>query len=223
MFKSIRNTTTESSVVSADRGCHRVLSRCVIIEATSTFFLRRFCLPLPLLRPGPHLTGACLGLVQISVIYLQNIFIIDARTMQCNVADGSFWWLYQLYKSLPTINNVHLVLYSIMRIVQHPMGRGGVLTLMWLWYKMIMIIVSSGWIYTNLSPSHPYCLQFPAAPQLWSPNFGDQQWIRFKLNLRWWWVKIWELQVWNWETLNLELYEEENVGNKLTVATDGGL
>ena len=96
-----------------------------------------------------------------------------------------------------------------------------VLTLMWLGYKMIMIIVSSGWISTNLSPSHPYCLQFPAAPQLWSPNFGDQQWIRFKLNLRWWWVKIWELQVWNWETLNLELYEDENVDS--TVATDGGL
>ena len=37
--------------------------------------------PQPLLRPGPHLTAACLAAVQISVIYLQNIFIIDARTM----------------------------------------------------------------------------------------------------------------------------------------------
>ena len=45
------------------------------------FFLRRFCLTRPLLRPGPHLTAACLAAVQIAVIYLQNIFIIYARTM----------------------------------------------------------------------------------------------------------------------------------------------
>ena len=78
VLKSEKSTiTTESLVESADRDCHRVLSRCVIIEA----FPPQLLPPRPLLRPGPHLTAACLAAVQISVIYLQNIFIIDARTM----------------------------------------------------------------------------------------------------------------------------------------------
>ena len=131
LFTWVKSTvTTEPPVESADRGCHRVLSRCVIIEATSSFFLRRFCLPLPLLRPGPHLTGACLAVVQIAVIYLQNIFIIDARTMQC--CRRQFLVIVstiQIFTYIIQSNAVHLVLYSIMRIVQHTMGRGGVLTL----------------------------------------------------------------------------------------------
>ena len=91
-----------------------------------------------------------------------------------------------------------------------------------------MIIIFSAWM-LNLykSITHPILLvsnsPLHRSCDLKTLETNIQQWIRFKLNLRWWWVKIWELQVWNWETLNLELYEDENVGNKLTVATDGGL
>ena len=90
-----------------------------------------------------------------------------------------------------------------------------------------MIIIFSAWM-LNLYKSITHPLLVSNSPlhrscDLQTLETNIQQWIRFKLNLRWWWVKIWELQVWNWETLNLELYEDENVGNKLTVATDGGL
>ena len=78
-----------------------------------------------------------------------------------------------------------------------------------------MIIIFSAWM-LNLYKSITHPLLVSNSPlhrscDLQTLETNIQQWIRFKLNLRWWWVKIWELQVWNWETLNLVLYEDENV------------
>ena len=83
------------------------------------------------------------SLAPVWVLFKSQLFIckifLSSMLGQCNVADGSFWWLYQLYKFLPTMynampccifNNEDCTMH-----VQHMMCRGKrCVIIMWLGY-----------------------------------------------------------------------------------------
>ena len=114
MFKSVKSTiTTEPPVESADRGCHRVLSRCVIIEAFSSAASASAAAIETRATPHCRLSGCCSNLSYLFAKYFYH-------RCSYNVADSKVQCLHRIFLHTKQCR-AHLMLYSIMRIVQHLM------------------------------------------------------------------------------------------------------
>ena len=114
MFKSVKSTiTTEPPVESADRDCHRVLSRCVIIEAFSSAASASAAAIETRATPHCRLSGCCSNLSYLFAKYFYH-------RCSYNVADSKVWCLHRIFLRTKQCR-AHLMLYSIMRIVQHLM------------------------------------------------------------------------------------------------------
>ena len=114
MFKSVKSTiTTEPPVESADRDCHRVLSRCVIIEAFSSAASASAAAIETRATPHCRLSGCCSNLSYLFAKYFYH-------RCSFNAAHSKFWCLHQIFLRTKQCR-AHLMLYSIMRIVQHLM------------------------------------------------------------------------------------------------------
>ena len=114
MFKSVKSTiTTEPPVESADRDCHRVLSRCVIIEAFSSAASASAAAIETRATPHCRLSGCCSNLSYLFAKYFYH-------RCSYNVADSKVQCLHRIFLHTKQCR-AHLMLYSIMRIVQHLM------------------------------------------------------------------------------------------------------
>ena len=114
MFKSVKSTiTTEPPVESADRDCHRVLSRCVIIEAFSSAASASAAAIETRATPHCRLSGCCSNLSYLFAKYFYH-------RCSYNVADSKVQCLHRIFLRTKQCR-AHLMLYSIMRIVQHLM------------------------------------------------------------------------------------------------------
>ena len=114
MFKSVKSTiTTEPPVESADRDCHRVLSRCVIIEAFSSADSASAAAIETRATPHCRLSGCCSNLSYLFAKYFYH-------RCSYNVADSKVQCLHRIFLHTKQCR-AHLMLYSIMRIVQHLM------------------------------------------------------------------------------------------------------
>ena len=114
MFKSVKSTiSTEPPVESADRDCHRVLSRCVIIEAFSSADSASAAAIETRATPHCRLSGCCSNLSYLFAKYFYH-------RCSYNVADSKVWCLHRIFLRTKQCR-AHLMLYSIMRIVQHLM------------------------------------------------------------------------------------------------------
>ena len=116
MFKSVKSTiSTEPPVESADRDCHRVLSRCVIIEAFSSAASASAAAIETRATPHCRLSGCCSNLSYLFAKYFYH-------RCSYNVADSKVQCLHRIFLHTKQCR-AHLMLYSIMRIVQHIMCR----------------------------------------------------------------------------------------------------
>ena len=114
MFKSVKSTiSTEPPVESADRDCHRVLSRCVIIEAFSSAASASAAAIETRATPHCRLSGCCSNLSYLFAKYFYH-------RCSYNVADSKVQCLHRIFLHTKQCR-AHLMLYSIMRIVQHLM------------------------------------------------------------------------------------------------------
>ena len=83
-------STTESPVESADRGCHRVLSRCVIIEPFSSADSASAAAIETRATPHCRLSGCCSNRSYLFAKYFYHLCLY-------NVADNKVWCLHRIF------------------------------------------------------------------------------------------------------------------------------